>query len=177
MHRLPAPGASPFHALSGAVLPSSNYVHDGSCGGVRRIAGFMLPWLTRAALGVVRGERGAGWALGSLLALLYFAHSTLFVFAFVLVLVALAGALLLGRDPRATLLDLGRAAAVVLPVTGPFVVGVFLFGEDLDLDRLRSGMFSVFRNFAPLSSSLYDDVEAGPRAPSATRSRSRLQHR
>ena len=159
---LRAAALGPFYALGGAVLLAfSNYAYTDWLvrGAFGEFAGFMLlPWLARAALGVVRGERGAGWKLGSLLALLYFAHSTLFLFAFVLVVVALAVALLLGRNPRATLLDLGRAAAVVLPVTGPFVLGVLLFGQDLDLDRLRSGMFSVFRNFAPLSDYVYDDV-------------------
>lgn len=163
MHRLlRAAGLSPFYALGGAaLLVFSNYAYTDWLvrGAFGEFAGFMLlPWLTRAALGFVRGERGAGWALGGLLALLYFAHSTLFLFAFVLVLVAAAGALLLGREPRRTLLDLARAAVVVLPVTGPFVFGVWLLGKDLDLDRLRSGMFSVFRNFAPLSTYVYDDV-------------------
>jgi hypothetical protein len=90
------------------------------------------------------------------LSLIFFAQSTIFVFAFALVLVAFAGALVLSKDWRRALLNLGQAALVVLAVTGPFVSGIWLFGKDLDLDRLRTGMFSVFRNFAPLEEYLYD---------------------
>ena len=96
--------------------------------------------------------------LGAVLSLIFFAHSTIFVFAFALVLVAFAGALVLSKDRRRALANLGQAALVVLPVTGPFVLGIWLFGKDLDLDRLRTGMFSVFRNFVPLEEYFYDRV-------------------
>jgi hypothetical protein len=153
-------GLGPFHAVSGALLlVFSNYAYTDWYvrGAFGEFAAFMLvPWLTFAALGVVRGTPRAGWGLGAVLSLIFFAQSTIFVFAFALVLVAFAGALVLSKDWRRALLNLGQAALVVLAVTGPFVAGIWLFGKDLDLDRLRTGMFSVFRNFAPLEEYLYD---------------------
>lgn len=155
-----AMGLGPFHALCGAILlVFSNYAYTDWVvrGAFGEFAAFMLvPWLVVAALGVVQGAPRAGWGLGAVLAAIFFAHSMIFVFAFGLVLVAFAAALVLSKDPRRPFLDLGRAALVVLPVTGPFVLGVWLFGRDLDLDLLRTGMFSVFRNFAPLGEYLYD---------------------
>ena len=155
-----AMGLRPFHAVCGALLlVFSNYAYTDWVvrGAFGEFAAFMLvPWLTVAALGVVRGSPHAGWALGGVLAMIFFAQSMIFVFAFALVLVAVAGALVLSRDRRRAFFNLGQAALVVLTVTGPFVFGVWLFGKDLDLDRLRTGMFSVFRNFAPLGDYLYD---------------------
>ena len=157
-----AMGLGPFHAMSGALLlVFSNYAYTDWVvrGAFGEFAAFMLvPWLTFAALGVVEGKPRAGWGLGAVLSLIFFAQSTIFVFAFALVLVAFAGALVLSKDRRRALLNLGQAALVVLPVTGPFVLGIWLFGKDLDLDRLRTGMFSVFRNFVPLEEYLYDRV-------------------
>lgn len=155
-----AMGLAPFHAVSGALLlVFSNYAYTDWVvrGAFGEFAAFMLvPWLTLAALGVVRGKPRAGWWLGAFLSLVFFAHSTIFVFSFALVLVAVAGALVLSRDGPRALLNLGQATLVVLPVTGPFVLGIWLFGKDLDLDRLRTGMFSVFRNFVPLDEYFYD---------------------
>src|ERR1019366_4572350 len=144
-------GLRPFHAVSGALLlVFSNYAYTDWYvrGAFGEFAAFMLvPWLTFAALGVVRGTPRAGWGLGAVLSLIFFAQSTIFVFAV---------ALVLSKDWRRALLNLGQAALVVLAVTGPFVAGIWLFGKDLDLDRLRTGMFSVFRNFAPLEEYFYD---------------------
>ncbi|HEX2799537.1 MAG TPA: hypothetical protein VHQ44_07685, partial [Thermoanaerobaculia bacterium] len=155
-----ATGLGEFHAGSGALLlVFSNYAYTDWYvrGAFGEFAAFMLvPWLTLAALGVVQGKPRVGWELGAVLSLIFFAQSTIFVFAFALVLVAFAGALVLSRDGRRALANLGQAALVVLLVTGPFVLGIWLFGKDLDLDRLRTGMFSVFRNFAPLEHYLYD---------------------
>ena len=157
-----AMGLGPFHAMSGALLlVFSNYAYADWYvrGAFGEFAAFMLvPWLTFTALGVVEGKPRAGWGLGAVLSLIFFAQSTIFVFAFALVLVAFAGALVLSKDRRRALLNLGQAALVVLPVTGPFVFGIWLFGKDLDLDRLRTGMFSVFRNFVPLEEYFYDRV-------------------
>ena len=153
-------GLGPFHAVSGALLlVFSNYAYTDWLvrGAFGEFAAFMLvPWLTSAALGVVLGKPRAGWGLGAILSLIFFAQSTIFVFAFALVLVAFAGALNLSRDRGRAFLNLGQMMLIVLPVTGPFVFGIWLFGKDLDLDRLRTGMFSVFRNFAPLGEYLYD---------------------
>jgi hypothetical protein len=155
-----AMGLGEFHAVSGALLlVFSNYAYTDWYvrGAFGEFAAFMLvPWLTLAALGVVQGKPRAGWGLGAVLSLIFFAQSTIFVFAFALVLVAFAGALVLSKERRRALANLGQAALVVLPVTGPFAFGIWLFGNDLDLDRLRTGMFSVFRNFAPLEDYLYD---------------------
>jgi hypothetical protein len=155
-----AMGLGEFHAGSGALLlVFSNYAYTDWYvrGAFGEFAAFMLvPWLTLAALGVVQGRPRAGWGLGAVLSLIFFAQSTIFVFAFALVLVAFAGALVLSKDWRRALANLAQAALVVLPVTGPSVFGIWLFGKDLDLDRLRTGMFSVFRNFAPLEDYLYD---------------------
>ena len=159
---LSAMGLGEFHAVSGALLlVFSNYAYTDWVvrGAFAEFAAFMLvPWLTLAALGVVQGKPRAGWGLGTVLSLMFFAHSIIFVFAFALVLVAFAGALVLSKDRRRVLLNLGQAALVVLPVTGPFVLGIWLFGKDLELDRFRTGMFSVFRNFVPLEEYLYDRV-------------------
>lgn len=153
-------GLGPFHAVTGALLlVFSNYAYTDWVvrGAFGEFAAFMLlPWLTVAAFGVVLGKPRAGWGLGAVLSLVFFAQSTIFVFAFALVSVAFLGALGLSKDRRRGLLNLGQAALVVLPLTGPFVLGIQLFGRDLDLDRLRTGMFSVFRNFAPLGEYLYD---------------------
>ncbi len=155
-----AMGLGPLHAVSGALLlVFSNYAYTDWVvrGAFGEFAAFMLvPWLTVAALGIVFGRPRAGWGLGAILSLIFFAQSTIFIFAFALVFVAFWGALVLSKDRRQAFLNLGRAALVVLPVTGPFVFGIWLFGKDLDLDRLRTGMFSVFRNFAPLGEYLYD---------------------
>ncbi|HEX7615868.1 MAG TPA: hypothetical protein VF554_11415 [Thermoanaerobaculia bacterium] len=155
-----AMGLGPFHAVCGALLlVFSNYAYTDWYvrGAFAEFAAFMLvPWLTLAALGVVQGKPRAGWGLGAVLSLIFFAHSIIFVFASALVFVAFLGALVLSRDWRRALLNLGQAALVVIPVTGPFLLGMWLFGKDLDLDRFRAGMFSVFRNFAPLEEYLYD---------------------
>jgi hypothetical protein len=157
-----AMGLGPFHAVCGALLlVFSNYAYTDWVvrGAFAEFSAFMfVPWLTVAALGVVRGAPRAGWGLGAVLAMIFFAHSMIFVFAFGLVLVAFLAALVLSRGARRPFLDLGQAALVVLPITGPFVLGIWLFGKDLDLDRLRTGMFSVFRNFAPLGEYLYDPL-------------------
>lgn len=154
-----AMGLGEFHAISGAVLlVFSNYAYTDWVvrGAFGEFAAFMLvPWLTLAALGVVQGKPRAGWGFGAVLSLIFFAHSTLFVFAFALVLVAFVGAVVLSKDRRRALANLGQTALVVL-VTGPFLLGIWLFGKDLDLERLRTGMFSVFRNFVPLGEYLYD---------------------
>jgi hypothetical protein len=155
-----AMGLGPVYAVCGALLlVFSNYAYTDWVlrGAFGEFAAFMLvPWLTVAALGVVRGTPRAGWRLGAILSLIFFAQSTIFVFAFVLVLVAFAGALVLTRSWRRALANLTQAGLVVLLVTGPFLLGFWLFGEDLDLDRLRTGMFSVFRNFAPFEEYFYD---------------------
>src|SRR5664280_2088136 len=109
-------GLGPFHAVSGALLlVFSNYAYTDWYvrGAFGEFAAFMLvPWLTFAALGVVRGTPRAGWGLGAVLSLIFFAQSTIFVFAFALVLVAFAGALVLSQDWRRALLNLGQAALV-----------------------------------------------------------------
>ena len=155
-----AMGLDSFHAASGALLlVFSNYAYTDWVvrGAFAEFTAFMLvPWLTAAALGVARGNPRSGWGLGAVLSLIFFAQSTIFIFAFAVVLVALAAALFLSKDVRPPLLNLGRATLVVLPLTGPFLLGIWLFGKDLDLDRLRTGMFSVFRNFVPLGEYLYD---------------------
>ncbi len=157
-----AMGLGELLALCGALLlVFSNYAYTDWVvrGAFGEFAAFMLvPWLTAAALGVVAGKRRAGWGLGVVLSLIFFAQSTIFVFSFALVLVAFLGALRLSKDRRRAVLALGQAAAVVVPVTGPSVFGIWLFGKDLDLDRLRTGMFSVFRNFVPLDEYFYDRV-------------------
>ena len=157
-----AMGLGELHAVSGALLlVFSNYAYTDWVvrGAFAEFAAFMLvPWLTFAALGVEQGRPRAGWGLGAALSLIFFAHSMIFVFAFALVLVAFLGALVLSKDGRRTLLNLGQATLVVLPVTGPFVLGIWLFGKDLNMDRFRTGMFSVFRNFVPLEEYLYDRV-------------------
>ena len=157
-----AMGLGEFHAVSGALLlVFSNYAYTDWVvrGAFAEFAAFMLvPWLTLAALGVVEGKPRAGWGLGAVLSLIFFAHSLIFVFAFALVFVGFLGALLLSRDRRRALFNLGQTALVVLPLTGPFVFGIWLFGKDLDLDRQRMGMFSVFRNFVPLGEYFYDRV-------------------
>lgn len=153
-------GLGERHAVSGAVLlVFSNYAYTDWVvrGAFGEFAAFMLvPWLAVAALGVVRGAPRAGWGLGAVLSLIFFAQSTIFIFAFALVLVAFAGALLVAKGPRRALENLGQVALVVLVATGPSVLGIWLFGRDLDLDRLRTGMFSIFRNFAPLDEYVYD---------------------
>jgi len=155
-----AMGLGEFLATGAALLlVFSNYAYTDWYvrGAFGELAAFMLvPWLFLAALGVVRGKARAGWGLGAVLSLICFAQSTIFVFSSVLALVAFAGAFFLSKDGRRALANLGQAALVVLPVTGPFVLGIRLFGQDLDLDRLRSGMFSVFRNFVPLDEYFYD---------------------
>jgi len=157
-----AMGLSSSLASSGALLlVFSNYAYTDWVvrGAFAEFTAFMLvPWLALAALRVVRGKPRAGWGLGAVLSLMFFAHSVIFISAFVLVLVAFAGALVLSTDRKAVLLNAAQAALVVLPVTGPFLLGIRLFGEDLDLDRQRTGMFSVFRNFVPLGEYLYDRV-------------------
>src|SRR5664279_4796333 len=99
-----AMGLGEFHATSGALLlVFSNYAYTDWFvrGAFAEFAAFMLvPWLTLAALGVVRGTPRAGWGLGAVLSLMFFAQSTIFVFAFALVLVAFAGALVLSKDWR-----------------------------------------------------------------------------
>jgi hypothetical protein len=155
-----AMGLREFHALSGALLlVFSNYAYTDWVvrGAFAEFAAFMLvPWLILSALGIVQGKPRAGWRLGAVLSLIFFAHSIIFVFAFALVFVAFLGALVLSKDRRPAILNLGQAALVVLAVTGPFLLGIWLFGKDIDLDRFRTGMFSVFRNFAPLEEYLYD---------------------
>lgn len=155
-------GLGAFHAMGGALLlVFSNYAYTDWVvrGAFGEFTAFMLvPWLTVAALEVMKGNPRAGWRLGAVLSLIFFAQSTIFVFAFALVLVAFLGALVLSDDRRRVLLNFGQAALVVLPATGPFVAGIRLFGKDLDLDRLRTGMFSVFRNFVPLGEYLYDRI-------------------
>ncbi len=155
-----AMGLGEFHAVCGALLLIfSNYAYTDWVvrGAFAEFAAFMLvPWLTLAALGLVEGKPHAGWGLGAVLSLMFFAQSVIFVFAFVLVLVAFAGTLVLSKDRQRALANLARAAVVVLPVTGPFLLGIWLFGKDIDVDRFRTGMFSVFRNFAPLGEYLYD---------------------
>lgn len=157
-----AMGLDPLYAVSGALLlVFSNYAYTDWVvrGAFGEFAAFMLvPWLFCAALGVVQGKPRAGWGLGAALSLTFFAQSTIFVFAFALVFVAFAGALFLSKDPQPALANLGQAGLIVLFATGPFVLGIWLFGRDLDLDRLRTGMFSVFRNFVPLADYLYDRV-------------------
>lgn len=155
-------GLGSFLASCGALLLIfSNYAYTDWVvrGAFAEFTAFMLvPWLTLAALPVVQGKPHAGWALGAVLSLMFFAHSVLFLFSFALVFVAVTGALLLSNDRRRALGNVAQAALVVLFVTGPFLLGIRLFGEDLDLDRQRSGMFSVFRNFVPLDEYLYDRV-------------------
>ena len=157
-----ATGLGELHAVSGALLlVFSNYAYTDWYvrGAFGEFAAFMLvPWLILAALGVVQGGHRAGWRLGAVLSLIFFAHAMIFVFAFALVLVAFAGAFVLSKDRRRALANLAQAALVVLLVTGPFVLGIQLFGKDLDLGRLQTGMFSVFRNFVPLQEYFYDRV-------------------
>ncbi len=157
---LSAMGLGDFHAACGAVLlVFSNYAYTDWVvrGAFGEFAAFMLlPWLTLAALGVVEEKPRAGWVLGAVLSLLFFAQSTIFVFAFGLVLLAFLGAVVLPHQKVRTFRNLATAALVVLAVTGPFLLGIWLFGRDLALDRLRTGMFSVFRNFAPLEEYFYD---------------------
>lgn len=164
-----AMGLDSFHAVSGALLlVFSNYAYTDWVvrGAFAEFAAFMLvPWLTLAALGIVLGKPRAGWVLGAVLALIFFAHSVVFVFSFVLVLVAFLGALVFSKDSRRALVHAGQAALVVLVATGPFALGFWLFGKDVDLDRFRAGMFNVFRNFAPLGEYLYD--RGGGWAPGA----------
>jgi hypothetical protein len=155
-----AMGLDSFHAVSGALLlVFSNYAYTDWVvrGAFAEFTAFMLvPWLTAAALGIVLGKPRAGWGLGAVLALIFFAHSVVFVFSFAIVLVAFLGAFVFSKDPRRPLVHAGQAALVVLVATGPFVLGFRLFGKDVDLDRFRAGMFSVFRNFVPLGEYLYD---------------------
>ncbi|MDL2719023.1 MAG: hypothetical protein PT977_14845, partial [Acidobacteriota bacterium] len=157
-----AMGLGEFHAMGGALLlVFSNYAYTDWVvrGAFAEFTAFMLvPWLTVAALEVMKGKPRAGWGLGAVLSLIFFAHSIIFLFAFALVLVAFLGALLLSKDRRAALLNLGQSALVVLAVSGPFALGIWLFGKNLDMDRFRTGMFSVFRNFAPLGGYLYDRI-------------------
>jgi hypothetical protein len=155
-----AMGLGPRYVVSGALLLAfSNYAYTDWVvrGAFAEFAAFMLvPWLTSAALGVVAGRPRAGWGLGIVLSLTFFAHSVIFVFAFALVLVAFAGALVLSRTWRRALANLSQVALVVLPATGPFLLGIWFFGRDVALDRFQTGMFSVFRNFAPLEEYVYD---------------------
>jgi hypothetical protein len=157
---LSAIGLGRAYATGGALLLAfSNYAYTDWVvrGAFAEFTAFMLvPWLTLAALGVVRGAPRAGWGLGAALTLMFFAHSVLFVFAFPLVLVAFLGAFVLSRERRRVLANMARAALVVLVVAGPFLLGIRLFGDGLAVDRQRSGPFSVFRNFAPLGLYLYD---------------------
>jgi hypothetical protein len=155
-----AMGLQEFHAACGAILlVFSNYTYTDWVvrGAFAEFTAFMLvPWLALAALGLVQGKPRAGWWLGAALSAMFFAHAVLFVFSFVVVLVAFLGALVLKTDRRRAILDLGQAALVVLTLTGPFLLGIRLFGQDLAVDRQRTGMFTVFRNFVPLDEYLYD---------------------
>ncbi|MDL2719212.1 MAG: hypothetical protein PT977_15830, partial [Acidobacteriota bacterium] len=157
-----AMGLREFHAMGGALLlVFSNYAYTDWVvrGAFAEFTAFMLvPWLILAALGVVRGNPRTGWGLGAVLSLMFFAHSVVFIFAFVLVFVAFTGALVLSKDRRRAFVNATQAALIVLPVTGPFLLGIRLFGEDLDLDRQRTGMFTIFRNFVPLGEYLFDSV-------------------
>jgi len=166
---LVAMGLGEFHAASGAVLlVFSNYAYTDWVvrGAFAEFTAFMLvPWLILAALGVAQAKPRAGWGLGAVLSLIFFAHSLIFLFSFGVVLVAFAGALLHSKERRRAILNFAKAALVVLPVTVPFLLGIWLFGKDLDLDRQRTGMFSVFRNFVPLGEYVYDRLGGWTSSP------------
>lgn len=159
---LRAAGLASFPATCGALLfVFSNYAYTDWVvrGAFAEFAAFMLvPWLFDAALGVVAGRSRAGWALGAVLALLFFAHSVIFLFASGFVLLAFAGALAFRQGRARALPALGQAALVVAVVAGPFLAGIRVFGADADLDVFRSGQFAVFRNFVPFADMLYDRV-------------------
>ncbi|GEJ55550.1 hypothetical protein [Anaeromyxobacter diazotrophicus] len=106
-------------------------------------AGMLVPWLFVHALRVMRGER-AGVALGTVWALLFYAHVVLWLYATIFVALAFAWALVAQRAARRRApwrspvgSSLLWTALVLAATAGVYAVAIRRLGPAFDLDRLR----------------------------------------
>ena len=152
----------------GVLLVFANYTYQDWLvrGAFAEFAAFMLvPWMLLAALKTARGDRGAGAALGAALALLFFAHSAVFLFALpmlaIFFAVVAAGALEIAPDRWRLARSLAVAAAVTGAIAGPSLAGMALFRYWVSLDALSQKNLDVFRNFEPLGRYFVDFERGG----------------
>jgi hypothetical protein len=142
--------------LGGAVLVFANYAYTAWLvrGAVAELAAFMLvPWLFLASFRLADGARLAGPALGVVMALLFFAHSAVFLFAAPIP----AGALIASARPwRERARDVLLAVAAFAALAGPTAAGIARFKGDVGVDVLTGGVYDVFGNFQPLGYLLHD---------------------
>jgi hypothetical protein len=92
--------------------------------------------------------------VGLALTSLFYAHTVMFLYAFLTVALAL-GFMLAKRGWRATLLATGQAALVVLVLCAPYAVLMLRLQEYFNTDAL--GVFSPEREFVPLTRYFWDN--------------------
>lgn len=122
-------------------------------GAAAELSAMMLyPWLLWACLRL-RSEGRGGGAAGLVLALLFYAHTVMFLYALPTFALAL-GFLLARHGWRPTLLAAGQAALVVLVPCAPYAVLMVRLGGDFNTGAL--GIFSPEHEYVPLVRYLWD---------------------
>ena len=122
-------------------------------GAAAELSAMMLyPWLLWACLRLHAEGRG-GWTVGLALALLFYAHTVMFLYAFPTLAIAL-GFVLARRGWRTTLVATGQAALVVLVLCAPYAVLLVRLGRYFNTDVL--GMFVPDKEFLPLWRYVWD---------------------
>jgi hypothetical protein len=112
----------------------------------------LYPWLLWACLRL-RAEGRGGAAAGLVLALLFYAHTVMFLYALPTFALAL-GFMLARHGWRPTLVAAGQAALAVLVPCAPYAVLMVRLGRYFNTGAL--GIFSPEREYVPLGRYLWD---------------------
>ncbi|WP_257462197.1 glycosyltransferase family protein [Archangium lipolyticum] len=113
----------------------------------------LYPWLLWACMRLHSEGRG-GWVVGLVLAALFYAHTVMFLYAFLTLAVAL-GLMLAKQGWRPTLIATGQAALVVLVLCAPYALLILRLEKFFNTDAL--GIYTPEKEFAPLSRYLWDN--------------------
>jgi hypothetical protein len=120
--------------------------------GAEFAAMMLYPWLLWASLRLFTEGRG-GWRLGLVLVLMFYAHTVMFLYAFVTV--ALAALFTLARQgPRAMLRGMAEAGGLVLVLCAPYALLLVRLGKHFYTEVL--GIYLPEREYRPPLLYLWD---------------------
>jgi hypothetical protein len=112
----------------------------------------VFPWLVWACLRLLAEGRG-GWGVGLAMALLFYAHTVMFLYALLTVAVAV-GLLLARQGLRPALRATAQAGLVVLALCGPYAFVLVRVGRYFQSDVL--GIWTPDREYVALPRYLWD---------------------
>ncbi|QRN96819.1 hypothetical protein JRI60_48910 [Archangium violaceum] len=112
----------------------------------------LYPWLLWGCLRLHSEGRGGGW-VGLVLAALFYAHTVMFLYAFLTLAVAL-GLMVARQGWRPTLIATGQAALVVLVLCAPYALLMVRLEKHFNTGALN--IFSPEREFVSLARYFWD---------------------